>query len=615
MGTSLNGTAASFGHSTNNSSGGTENSFTMTGYEPKRFHWVVTVFTLLMTVYLPTRIVLLNDSFVVRQISFVPPTRIRTLTRPTFGNWESTLQLETWSTNQNTPLLGPTQLGARELTLTFWSKPKQTQTYRLPLLLSSLPLPTIFETMKIPTPVSTPKKTSGVGSLSADTQMNGITLTAAKSRTFELGAFADTVSPAYRSSLSGKTLFDFRNEAVVGLTPPFSFTWAVVSTTDDKSFFDDNNKIMMQLYTLKTRLTTYCMHSVFDILPVDEETGILDSSGATLSLLDHACSLSEAQVRLSNQIYAERTTDSLHPQNLSWTQDLLLASCDGTLRADLENCLVTIPDNEQGGPLVLHMILTQLMTTTTDAARGIVRRLEKHSVTAYPGENINQFCSTFNNVVLRLNLSGHVPADICSIFVERLLTCTVPKFLSMMDYLENHDDPILQDFFGLRERVVAKYHSLLLSEKWLPTVKTDTSAFPALTETKKAAPVGTPKSNNGRRPPLPIDTTPPGPGEANSKPHPTNPKRKLWWCALCPNGTPNGIGRWGNHSTDRHDPTKVNSSRSPAATPSDTAAIANTTDSPPAADTPLTDNATATPTAAPPQTYANVALTSLRDFR
>ena len=274
MGTSLNGTAATFGHSTNNSSGGTENSFTMRGYEPKRFHWVVTVFTLLMTVYLPTRIVLLNDSFVVRQISFVPPTRIRTLTRPTFGNWESTLQLETWSTNQNTPLLGPTQLGARELTLTFWSKPKQTHTFRLPLLLSSLPLPTIFETMKIPTPVSTTKKTSGVGSLSADTQMNGITLTAAKSHTFELGAFADTVSPAYRSSLSGKTLFDFRNEAVVGLTPPFTFTWAVVSTTDDKSFFDDNNKIMMQLYALKTRLTTYCMHSVFDILPVDEETGI-----------------------------------------------------------------------------------------------------------------------------------------------------------------------------------------------------------------------------------------------------------------------------------------------------------------------------------------------------
>ena len=588
-----------------------ENHLTMRGYEPKRFHWVVTVFTLLMTVSISMRIDLLMDSFVVRHILPVPLLRIRTLLRPTFGNWESPLQLETWSTNQITSSLCPTRSSARELPLTFWTDPKQLRAYRILSSLKPLPLLT-FATMKIPTPVSTPKKSSGVGSLSADTQINGIALTATKNRSFELGAFADTVSPAYRSSLTGKTLFDFRNEAVTGLTPPFSFTWAVVSTTDDKSFFEDNNKIMMQLYALKTRLTTYCMHSVFDILPVDETTGILDSSGATMSLLDHACSISETQVRLSNQIYAERTTDSLHPQNLSWTQDLLLASCDGTLRADLENRLVTIPDNEQGGPLVLHMILTQLMMTTTEAARGIVRRLEKHCVTAYPGENLNQFCSTFNNVVLRLNLSGHVPADICSIFVERLLTCTVPKFLSMMDYLDNHDDPILDDFFGLRERVVSKYHSLLLSEKWLPTVKTDTSAFPALTETKTAAPVGTPKSNTGRRPPLPIDTTPPGPGEANSKPHPTNPKRKLWWCALCPNGTPNGIGRWGNHSTDRHDPTKVNSRRPPAAAPSETTAAATTTDSSPV--TPSTDSTTDAPTAAPPQTYANVALTSLRDF-
>ena len=609
MGTSLNGTAASFGHSTNNSSGGTENSFTMRGYEPKRFHWVVTVFTLLMTIYLPMRIDLLIDSFVVRQNSLVPLTRIRTLPRPTTSNWESTLQLETWSTNQITSSPYSTRPEARELLpLTFWSDPKQFRVFTPLSLLLPLPLLT-FATMKIPTPVSTPKKSSGVGSLSADTQINGIALTATKNRSFELGAFADTVSPAYRSSLTGKTLFDFRNEAVVGLTPPFSFTWAVISVTDDKSFFEDNNKIMMQLYALKTRLTTYCMHSVFDILPVDETTGVLDSSGATLSLLDHACSISEAQVRLSNQIYAERITDSLHPQNLSWTQDLLLASCDGTLRADLENRLITIPDNEQGGPLVLHMILTQLMMTTTDAARGIVRRLEKHSVTTYPGENINQFCSTFNNVVLRLNMSGHVPADICSIFVERLLTCTVPKFRSMMDYLDNHDDPILQDFFGLRERVVAKYHSLLLSEKWLPTSKSDTPAFPALTETKKAAPVGTPKTNN-RRPPLPIDTTPPGPGEANSKPHPTNPKRKLWWCALCPNGTPNGIGRWGNHSTDRHDPTKVNSGRStPAATD---AAAAHTTDSPPPSDS--SDSPTSATESSTPPTYANIALTSLRDF-
>ena len=613
MGTSTIGTAASFGTPTNNSSEKPYLHLTMRGYEPKRSHWALTVFPLLLFLYFTMKFDLLISSIAMRQALQLPESKMRTEPPLDGIKWESTLQLHMhpntfWSPNQIASLPLPLRLPARSLapTLTFWTNPKQLRAN----CFTSFPSTSTI-TMKIPTPVSTPKKSSGTASFTADTTINGISLTATKSRNFDLGAFADTITPAYRSSLSGKTLFDFRNDAVVGLTPPFSFSWAVVSTTDDKSFFQDNNKTMMQLYSLKARLTTYCMHSVFDILPVDPDTGVLDSSGGTLNLLEHACSISEAQVRLSSQIYAERTTDNLHPQNLSWTQDLLLASCDGTLRADLENRLVTIPDNEQGGPLVLHMVLSQLLMTTSEAARGIVRRLEKHKVTDYPGKNITQFCCTFNNVVLRLSLSGHIPSDICGIFQERLLTCTVPKFLSMMEYLNNDDDPILQDFFGLRERVVAKYQSLLLSEKWLPTTTSGSAAFPALTETKKTGVLN--DGSKGKRPPVPIDTTPPADGEDNWKFHPTNPKRKLWWCALCPNGTPTGTGRWGNHSTDRHDPTKVKrkSSETPSAPAANTASDAGPSDSPTAAPS---ASSTTGDDAAPP-TYANVALTSLRDFR
>ena len=466
--------------------------------------------------------------------------------------------------------------------------------------------------MKLNSPFSTPTK-AAKPTMDGDTAtINGITFTAKKSREFELGAFADTVTPKYCESLGGKNLFEFRNEAVSALSPPFTLETASIRITDDTDFFGNNNKVMMQLFNLKGRLTSYCMQSVFQILPIDPITGTLDDTKTTTNLLESACTLSEGQIRLSNQVYAENTSEKIHPQNLSWTQELLLASCDSSLCSDIEHRLVSIPQNEQGGPLILHMILNQMMSTTHEGARHIVRRLESHSVSAYPGENIPNFCATFNNAIMRLNVSGHVPKDVANIFFVQLQTCTVPKFLSLLDSLENNDDPILLDFVALRERVILKYNDLLLADKWLPTSSHDSSSFASsskkLSDSKKTS-----DSNSGRRNCLPIDTTPPKDGEPNWRPHPLNKDKKIWWCGLCPNGTKDGLGRWGNHSTSRHDPSKVKARRPQASTSDSTANSATTATA--------TDSSNDASDSTPPSTAnsqdgvtASVSSLRLRDF-
>ncbi|KAL7574320.1 hypothetical protein ACA910_008429 [Epithemia clementina (nom. ined.)] len=388
-------------------------------------------------------------------------------------------------------------------------------------------------------PFTTPVKTPAI--VSTDITYNGVVLKSTTTRKFQLGAFTDTVTPSYCTNLAGKALFEFRNQAVEPFDHKWSLTLASVNISSDQSFFASNNKIMTMLYILRTRLHSFCMHSVFDIFPVDTTTGTIDTTASPIDLFEKACIITEAQVRMSNQIYAENTDDKLHPRNLAWTQDLMLGCCDPDLRGDLEHRLITIPDNEQGGPLVLHMILYQLMTTTHESARAIISRLQNLSVTDYPGENITNFCATFTNVLMHLNISGHVPSDIGNIFFIGLHTCTVSKFTSLLETLENTEDSVINNFYGLRDKMVQKYNNLLLTEKWLPTSK-PTSSFNQTTTVSdtRRSPSSTTSASGGPT----IDCTPPAPNTPNIRAHPTKSNRQEWWCTTC--------NRWGNHSTDRH---------------------------------------------------------------
>jgi hypothetical protein len=392
----------------------------------------------------------------------------------------------------------------------------------------------------------------------APIDFNGITLAPQNDpdRGFLMGSYTDTVTPAYRELLAGEELTKFHEKATSTLKTIYSLSWASLNpqTEAAKDFFDHTNKIIHNAFALRTHMQSFCLGSVFQIFPVDD-LGNLDPTGAFINLLESPTITSEFRVRMSNRIYAERSTDRLHPQNLAWTQELLLNSCDSTFRSDIEARLMNIPDNEQGGALIYHMLLNSLISSTSEASRGVVRKLESLSVTDFAGENIHNFCATFNNVVLRLGLCGATPTDLAGIFLERLQTCTVDEFRSLLTTLKNIRDPLLRDYVRLKDRVTERYQELLLSHHWLPTSK-DGSYNQATNEKPD------PAKDPAKRPP--IDRTPPGPGEPNKRRRHDN-KGWIYWCGKCWNGVDTN-GRWGNHSTERHANTKWGRAGADAAT-------------------------------------------------
>jgi hypothetical protein len=231
-----------------------------------------------------------------------------------------------------------------------------------------------------------------------DIDFDGVTLAAnGQARVFTMGSYTETVTPAYREQLAGEELTKFHDKATTPLKTKYSLEWASLNpkTESDKDFFDHTNKLTQNTFSLRTQLQSFCMTSVFRIFPVDAQ-GLLDPNGHFISLLDHPTVISEWQIRMSNRIWAEGTTQRIHPQNIAWTQELLLPSCDSTMRSDIEARLMNIPDNEQGGPLIYHMILNSLVSSTSEANRGVIRKLETLSIADFAGENIHNFCASFN---------------------------------------------------------------------------------------------------------------------------------------------------------------------------------------------------------------------------
>jgi hypothetical protein len=378
--------------------------------------------------------------------------------------------------------------------------------------------------------------------------------TQAKIRNFHLGAFGTQVDGAYRKALTGKDLIRFHEQATSALpNNKFSLTLMSIDVDKDEDCIRNNNIIITLKQDLDRRLRSHYMESVFSLVPFDDFGNIV-TSAHQVDLIQDVFKVTEHQVRYSNELYAVAATDDLHGQNLLWSQELLLASCDTPLQIDLANKLISIPEAQQGGPLIYYLIMRQLVSVTYDASRSIIHRLTKLSVTDFPGENIAAYCATFTNIIIRLQISNSVPHDLPSIFLHGLKTCTVEDFVFCLKTMQVLNDACLSNFGLLKAKALEWFESLTLDKKWLVTTSTTGAHFNAsIKETKK---VGDQDSFN-KRAPFKIDTTPPKEGEPDSRPHPTNPNWKTYWCAECPNGNPNGKGRWGNHSTSRHDPNRV----------------------------------------------------------
>ena len=167
------------------------------------------------------------------------------------------------------------------------------------------------------------------------------------------------VTEEYQENLKDKALIEFYKLATTGSEKKFSYDLSSLNPEKDAEFFKHNDSLMAALHEIRTHLKSYFMSSVFSVFSWTAENG-LDEDRPQIDLLSHWERSTEEHVGMSNQIWGDYAVSAIHAQNLSWSYEYLLNSCDSTLREDIESRLLAIPAEHKGGPLVFHMIMSSL---------------------------------------------------------------------------------------------------------------------------------------------------------------------------------------------------------------------------------------------------------------
>ena len=120
--------------------------------------------------------------------------------------------------------------------------------------------------------------------------------------------------------------------------------------------------LLSELKTIQASLLTSTQH-------------LQDTSIATTNIIQSFKDVDEATIKRLNSYYA-RHGASWSVENLSWSADYILNTCEDSLRDKVREGLVGVNELENGGPLVLKKMLDIVMNVDDDALRSLTEGLQ-----------------------------------------------------------------------------------------------------------------------------------------------------------------------------------------------------------------------------------------------
>jgi len=105
-------------------------------------------------------------------------------------------------------------------------------------------------------------------------------------------------------------------------------------------------------------------------------------------------------------------------ENLVWSSDQILNTCDGALMDKVIEGLVGIPPLDTSGPLVLRMMLEIIMDVDDSALRSLTQFLQTLRMKDVAGENVRTVVSYLKRSLMILQNCGGLPTDIMGLLDE-----------------------------------------------------------------------------------------------------------------------------------------------------------------------------------------------------
>ena len=268
-----------------------------------------------------------------------------------------------------------------------------------------------------------------------------------------------------------KTYYKVRDTAISGMDSKFS----ILDAIDEKATVEHLSSvysIVTRFDDLKTQIMTADMDDIFTIpssFSYDQTTGtyLPDSSAAEINLFTEAGSVSLQMVKHANAYFLQFGT-SYHGENVTWSGEKILNSCNETLRDKLVESTRNWEEQFVGGPTYLKLLFTLVMSTSEKSLRVLTNNISTLSIQDLDGEIVTKAVSFIRGAVLILRDNKALPSDIitqvlavfkksaCETF--RIHVTNIDSFIELK-IKTYHLDDLLTD-------IDAKYIELLGRNEW-----------------------------------------------------------------------------------------------------------------------------------------------------
>jgi len=252
---------------------------------------------------------------------------------------------------------------------------------------------------------------------------------------------------------------------------------------DDIMTIDGLVQYCSQRLLLVKHITAIAAGNVFMILKFDKEGELIHPDlpeGKPINLLTDPIMPKLEQIEDSTRFYHQRGS-SFHLENLKWTYDAIMASCDKDLQLVLQAKMMKYKDTEHFGPFLLYFLTQQMTEVNPKTIRAITVELSSIRIVDIEGQSISNVVAKIRATRMWLEMVGSLPHDFMTIVMTIFETCTVPQFeLFVSTFLTNAElsskelevENVLEIFEG-------QYRKLVLAHKWDAIEASGSAAFSA----------------------------------------------------------------------------------------------------------------------------------------
>ena len=426
-----------------------------------------------------------------------------------------------------------------------------------------------------PTTVVQQTTMSGTSASSVVTGLLGGKLRDTKRDADEMKAAIVLVPKSQRKNLSTSDKQKYRTNAVTSIVPKFT----TLKTKPGTEELENVYSLALLLRSFEEECIKYQMEDVFMILPHNLD-GSINSNGTPRNLFQQYKQIELPDIKLSCKSYFEFGSEDYIVENLAWSGEKLLNSCDDSLRQTIQGHSLNFEVHERVGPVYLKVMLDIIFNVSDRSLRALVSRIENMKLSDYNGENVAKACDFLRSAHLILVNCDFMPPDFIDQLYKFFKTAHSVDFQQQISSLQVMIS--LSDTKNTPEFVIdfaeKQYNTLLASGDWDKAANAKgESAFVSQLNRRKCYNCGSPDHLANKCPQRPQQdnqgrggrggrgrgrggrggrgggrggnqnsnsddwkTQPPKRGEKTFKP--SNPKGFQYWCGK------KGCCTWGDHT-------------------------------------------------------------------